>query len=165
MTEPPCAVSVRGARTQMRGGGILGYYWYIETDDGGAEASTFGDALRQLELLLFKLEASNLSRRINLVGIGQGATMALALALVWPELIAAVVAVDGGLPANLSSLPLELGDLGSTSVLFVASTDAHQFASAVTELQQRNGRCEVETCPADVRDGRISQWLGRTEGR
>lgn len=97
--EPDHAVlAIRGARTQIRDQFVHGYYWFIEHEPCHPEASTLGDALAQLELGLLEHEAQAGDAGFALVGRGQGATVALLLATGWPELVRAVVAIDGCLP-------------------------------------------------------------------
>ena len=111
-------VRVRGARTQMEDTYIKGYYWFIGPPER-PELSTFGDALHHLETLLLALAASAPAGKVALVGRGEGGTMALMLALVWPERVSRVVSIGGPLPANRAEFPLELRDGEGVRALLV----------------------------------------------
>lgn len=105
---------VRGPRAQTQGGNGVscGHFWYIGPQDR-PELSTFGDGLYQAEILLLE-QAEN--GPVYLAGRGQGASIALTLAALWPDHVASVSAWQGGLPLNLDRMPLEFGDLSTLSV-------------------------------------------------
>lgn len=165
LVESHLVVTVRGARTQMIDGRILGYYWYVATDTGGPEPSTFGDGLHQLELLLLTLDRESPGRNIHLVGFGQGGTMALTLGLVWPELVAGIVAVDAGLPDNLDRLPIESRALDGLDVLLVSTDDgadrglAQRLEATGAELAALGGRVGTMQAAAADLDDRIARWI------
>jgi predicted esterase len=75
------------------------YSWYLIQEIGRPEPATFGESLVQLELLLGELamEADE-GARFLLVGLGQGAVLALTLALLHPERMLGVAALAGWLP-------------------------------------------------------------------
>lgn len=108
------ALCVRGPRAQTQGGNGIscGHFWYIGPQDS-PELSTFGDGLYQAELLLLEQAAGG---KIGLAGRGQGASVALTLAALWPDHVGAVQVWGGGLPLNLARMPLELGDLGTMAI-------------------------------------------------
>lgn len=115
--------AVRGPRAQMAGNGreVHGYYWYIGESLSQPEASTFGDGLFQVEQLLFDLlEKENQGQKFILVGQGQGGVVALTLAMIWPELLQSVVAIDATLPENLLELPLEAKRLDGVRFLLIS---------------------------------------------
>lgn len=70
-----------------------GFSWYLGETPEQPEAASFGDALAQVELFAFSL-----SRPFVLFGEGQGAVLAMTLALYAPERLEGVVARGGGLP-------------------------------------------------------------------
>jgi predicted esterase len=146
-------VSVRGARTQMEMGLIKGYYWHLGRLDQ-PELSTLGDALSHLELLLVGL-ARETGKRIALVGTGEGGGIALLLSLLWRELVAGAVSIDGPLAANIAAMPLSIGPAADLPVL-LAERDTNLSATAVA-LTARGA--SVTTLPAS--DQAIADWLGR----
>lgn len=81
--------------------------WYLG-DEVGPEPSSFGLALIALERFVLH-ERSSLAGRTDgtqapiLMGVGQGATLCLALARCWAEALAGVIAIDG----RLSELPTQ----------------------------------------------------------
>lgn len=106
---------------------VVGYTWYIGPLDRPAPVF-FGDALAEIERFLWDeldRQETDQPERPFLIGIEQGAVMALATALAAPDLISGVVAVDGALPivpgwepplAPLDGLPvLLIGDLNARS--------------------------------------------------
>ncbi|MFT4014651.1 MAG: hypothetical protein QM682_14910 [Paracoccus sp. (in: a-proteobacteria)] len=104
-------IAVRSARTQTRGSLAppKGSFWFIGPPDR-PELSTLGDALYQLDLLLEDLREVDGIDRLNLLGHGEGAVVGLLLALVRPDRIASVVAIDPAFPANFDRMPLAVGD-------------------------------------------------------
>jgi predicted esterase len=91
-------IAPRSARWSRFGGGGR-FSWFTSVAPPLIEPIGFGDSLMQLERLLLDHVAEHEAHRdIVVVGIGQGGTMALALALLWPELIARLVAIGGFWP-------------------------------------------------------------------
>ena len=96
---------VRSARTQTRGslGPPVGPFWFI-----GAltrpELSTLGDGLAQLERLLAEIHAPH----VAILAQGEGAVVALCLALLRPDRITRLHLVGGAIPENLARMPLEM---------------------------------------------------------
>jgi predicted esterase len=70
-----------------------GFRWWIDDPDGRPDPASFGDSLAQLTT---RLEQLSVSDRWVLVGHGQGASMALAIASVAGDLLDGVVASNGG---------------------------------------------------------------------
>ncbi|HTT93374.1 MAG TPA: hypothetical protein VMF55_01775 [Solirubrobacterales bacterium] len=88
---------------------LSNYTWFHEVPGvADPEPVSFGRSLLDVEQLIHSLGAAADSPRPVLIGIGQGATVALASAAVVPEALAAVVAIGGRpvtLPAGAISLP------------------------------------------------------------
>ena len=78
----------RGVDPRRFGVPTEGSDWYVDGDP-----ASFGLCLAQLERVLLAREPG-----VLLVGDGQGAALALALACCWPERLAGVIAIDGALP-------------------------------------------------------------------
>jgi pimeloyl-ACP methyl ester carboxylesterase len=75
------------------------FSWFTSVAPPLIEPIGFGDGLMQLERLLLDHAAEHEAQRdIVVVGIGQGGTMALALAMLWPELVTRIVAIGGFWP-------------------------------------------------------------------
>lgn len=125
---------VRGPRAQTQGGNGLscGHFWYIGPQDR-PELSTFGDGLYQAEVLLLEQAGAG---KVNLAGRGQGATVALTLAALWPDHVAEVAAWEGGLPLNLDRMPLDFGNLAALGVSLYGLPEAvAQFTTTTLAAQ------------------------------
>lgn len=113
-------IAVQAPRLQTTGGlgHTHGHYWYF-----GAkltpELSTLGDALFELETLLLEIASMSRTERVGIIGGGEGGVMALLLALLWPEKLFEVVAIDAGLPHNLSDIPIEQRSLGGLKLSLI----------------------------------------------
>jgi pimeloyl-ACP methyl ester carboxylesterase len=110
-------IAVRSARTQTMGSLLppKGNFWFIGKPDW-PELSTFGDALHQLSLLLYDLRDVDGVSSLNLLGEGEGGTMALVLALSHPDRINHVTAIGSAFPGNFDRMPLHIGDIARLSV-------------------------------------------------
>lgn len=156
-------LAIRGARTQIRDQFVHGYYWFIEHEPCQPEASTLGDALAQLELGLLEHEGQAGGAGFTLVGRGQGATVALLLAAGWPELVRAVVAIDGCLPELPAGLAPAAGRLDALRVLLLASNaDAEERTLQAREVLEGRG-AQVESRRLEGEDGDavgvVAGWL------
>jgi pimeloyl-ACP methyl ester carboxylesterase len=98
-------IAIQAPRAQTVGETVVGYSWYLEPPGGPIELSTLGDALAQLEQGLLRLLDGGGSVPVAIVGEGQGGTMALLLASIWPELVTRAIAIGGSFP----ELPPEVG--------------------------------------------------------
>src|SRR5512135_2841233 len=77
--------------------------WFVEDEHGSIEPLGFADSLHQVEQFVFDTlddvrAAGGEESRLWLLGLGQGAVMALTISTYWPELFAAVMSIDGHLP-------------------------------------------------------------------
>lgn len=146
---------------------VVGYTWYIGPLDRPSPIF-FGDALSEIERFLWDdldRQASDQPELPFLLGVEQGAVMAIAAALAVPDLLSGVIAVDGALPivpgwdpplAPLADLPmLLLGDLPGRSDAPVLR--AHQLAHRLCHW----GAQATWTQPADPasRDRTMADWL------
>lgn len=152
---------------------VVGFTWYVGSIDRPAPVF-FGDALAEIERFLWdelERQETDLPERPFLVGVEQGAVMALATALAVPDLISGVIAVEGALPivpgwepplAPLESLPLLiLGDLAARSDAPVLRCEelAAQLDIWGGDALWSASRTETE------RDRAISEWMTRHEPR
>jgi pimeloyl-ACP methyl ester carboxylesterase len=88
LVEPP--------RVIYRGRHIVGRRWYVYNIDGTIEPATFADAVGALEL--FVRDVGERWGSPVVAGAGQGGELCLALAVLMPEALAGVVAVDAAVP-------------------------------------------------------------------
>jgi hypothetical protein len=117
--------------------------WYVATGSG-PDPHAFVLSLSALEETL--LEGSD--DRLPIVGIGQGAALALSLACCWPERLAAVVACKGDLPVFPPGGIAERPMVG-LPILCVA-------CDSMIALEHRGGRvAEHEVWD----DERVHRWL------
>jgi pimeloyl-ACP methyl ester carboxylesterase len=75
----------------------VGRRWYVTSIDGEIEPATFADALYAVEQLAIAAH-EEWDRPPLLIGHGQGAELALALALLVPDRLAGVAAVGAAIP-------------------------------------------------------------------
>lgn len=153
----------RAARTQMIEIEVLGHFWFVETAPGLPEVSTFGDALFQVEALALELEKSS-GRKLALFGQGQGGVLALTMALIWPEIVGAVVALDAGLPGNISEFPVDLKEVCDVSVLLARlnqSLDPWEQDAITTaaELRAHGATVELVSDSPSGTESAVCQWL------
>lgn len=82
------------------GHAIVGYTWFVGPNEQPSPVF-FGDALAEIERFLWdEIDRQETSRAELpfLIGVGQGAIMALAAAAAVPDLLSGVIAIDGFLP-------------------------------------------------------------------
>jgi pimeloyl-ACP methyl ester carboxylesterase len=142
-------VAVRSARTQMEDTGIKGYYWFLGAHER-PELSTLGDGLYHLEKLLL---AMTKDAPVTLVGVREGGTMALTLALVWPDLISGVASLGGVVPTSLDSLPVSLQPLDGLPILL--ADNGTDLATTVITLIERGGEVERRT---QASEADVASW-------
>ena len=111
------------------------YTWYYAEEPNRPEPITFGDSLIQLEQLVYEISEQNQAgyEPLYLLGLDQGALLALALALVVPDYLAGVVAICGCLP-EISGWPLPDRELNNLPVQLVYEPEDSQLPSALVEL-------------------------------
>jgi pimeloyl-ACP methyl ester carboxylesterase len=88
LVEPP--------RIIYRGRQTVGRRWYVDNIDGTIEPATFADAVGALER--FVRDVGERWGAPVVAGAGQGGELCLALAVLMPEALAGVVAVDAAVP-------------------------------------------------------------------
>ncbi len=152
---------------------IVGNTWYVGPLDRPAPVF-FGDALAEIERFLWDeldRQKTDTPERPFLLGVEQGAVMALATGLAVPDLISGVIAVDGALPvvpgwepplAPLEGLPvLLLGDLGATSD---APVLRRQELSRQLDVWGGTATWSAPTTEED-RDRAMATWLSQQTPR
>lgn len=110
-----------------------GFSWYLGADPCVPEAASFGDALAQLDLF-----ASSMERPFVLVGEGQGAVLAVTLALFAPARLVAVHA-RGAAMARIDGWSAPERDLRGIEFRLHAM-DGAEHGEAVAGLRRRGAR-------------------------
>ncbi|WP_066557197.1 alpha/beta hydrolase-fold protein [Croceicoccus bisphenolivorans] len=121
----------------------------------------FGDALIQLEALTLDEVSAQPAGGCVLVGVGQGGSMALVLAAIWPELFSAVIAIGAMWPKVPGWQPPDLA-MPRTPVLLAGGWDGlsdclTQRGAAVSEIAS----AEAGPVLADA----CRQWLSANSRR
>lgn len=150
------------------GRSIVGYTWFIGPFERPSPLF-FGDALAEIERFLWDEVDRQDTERVELpflVGVEQGAIMALATAAAVPELISGVIAIDGFLPvvpgwepplAPLDGLPVLLIDPPSRETLGERVLSGETL---VRTLQEWGGDVTREIAPAEpVPSEVITAWM------
>lgn len=124
--EDRLRIAVRAPRVQTMGGSGMtrGHFWYIGPRER-PELSTLGDGLYQLELLIDETWQAYGQRPLGLLGRGEGGTIALLAACLFPDRFSHVVALDAVLPVNLADMPIEPRRLDGVNVLLAGPDDHH----------------------------------------
>jgi len=115
-----------------------GYSWYFDFAVGQPEPATFGDCLIELETLIYDLYEEDDQRRLFILGYGQGATLALALASVVPDFLSGVIAIGGSVP-SIKGWTAPFTDLKRLPILLIG---AHS-AGTVERLTGMNANVDV----------------------
>jgi pimeloyl-ACP methyl ester carboxylesterase len=154
---------------------IVGYTWFVGPNDRPSPLF-FGDALAEIERFLWDeidRQETDQPGLPYLIGVGQGAIMALAAAAAVPDLLSGVIALDGFLPivpgwepplVPLDGLPLLVLESGnanapaSDGVLAGERLEStyRAWGAAVTRLPIASG--EISGAP-------MSSWLRQQSPR
>lgn len=135
------------------------YSWFSSVAPPFIEPIGFGDSLMQLESFVLEHHCAVAVRGTTIVGIGQGGTMAIALAALWPELFRAVVAVDASWP-EVRGWHLPERDMSGMTLLVVAG------GSEVRQrLIARHGRVDAvdRVEPGEALVQVCRQWMSNRE--
>jgi phospholipase/carboxylesterase len=143
-----------GPRALYTGRALLATYWYVATDHTRPDGPSFGDVLFHVEQFLLDVEERRGGDRAGtlLLGDEQGAVLALAMAVVRPELLTGVVALRGCLPEVAGWEPLA-SDLDGLPVLLVVDPADDAVSSdrvADTEHVLLAAGAHVSTLTAEV---------------
>jgi pimeloyl-ACP methyl ester carboxylesterase len=112
--------------------------WYVGHDT----SDPHGFMLSLLQLERFVLDIRSASELPIIVGAGQGAALALALASCWPERLRAVVAIDGSAP-RLPAEALEPRPLAGLPVLLIAPSARARAAAEQLARQGAQTTCRT----------------------
>jgi pimeloyl-ACP methyl ester carboxylesterase len=119
MTGGQRLIVPRSARWSGYGDGGR-YSWFSSISPPSVEPIGFGDSLIQLEALTLEYATAGERAGTVLVGIGQGGTMALCLAALWPEVIKGVIAIEAFWP-EVAGWELPERDMSPVHVLLISS--------------------------------------------
>ena len=149
---------------------IVGYTWYIGPL---AQPSPvyFGDGLAEIERFLWDeidRQAPGPAELPFLIGVEQGAIMALAAAAAVPDLISGVIAIDGFLPVVPGWTP-PLAQLDGLPILLLGSArNVPPNADVLTDdvlaetFSSWGGTVEQAANPTDSVPGEVmADWIGR----
>jgi predicted esterase len=115
--------------------GYAGYSWYLGDDPERPEAASFGDVLAELDLFVAALD-----RPFVLTGRGQGAVLAMALALHAPEALAGVLC-EGAALAQIEGWTAPEHALDGISFV-VSDLDDLRFSRVREVLEARGARVD-----------------------
>jgi predicted esterase len=163
------------ARGIYRGIDNIGRTWFGGTL-ANPEPASFGDSLAQLERMLY----DDRQRREHwpehplwIVGVGQGAVLALAVALTVPELINGVIAVHGALPRFRDSTLLEDRPLTMPILMLNPSDDItislEQQQETVERLQKLGADAQLSAIPtvsefSEATTSLLEDWWAKHAG-
>lgn len=144
-------IAVRSARTQTKGGSgeVGGFFWYIGPRQS-PELSTLGDGLYQVEQLLSDYAALYEDKKFSILGIGEGAYMAVTLCATWPELFSKLILIDGGVPENFEKFPLDNPSLEGITV-YLKSSEPDQGILQQTLLEKLGAQVEAFSDLAQIK--------------
>jgi pimeloyl-ACP methyl ester carboxylesterase len=142
----------------LRGEGL--YNWFTTPGRGQVDPVGFGDSLAQLELLLLSLGEEPASAPVGAVGFGQGASMAAALAALWPERFAWLVLVGGFWPQLPDDLLPARPMLG---LPVLAIPDGNGGTFEIDILAGRGAQVVAEQPAETLAPASIGQWIAAIE--
>jgi pimeloyl-ACP methyl ester carboxylesterase len=160
-------IAIQGPRAQTLAETVVGYSWYLEPPGGPIELSTLGDALAQLEQGLLRLLDGGGSVPVTIVGEGQGGTMALLLASIWPELVTRAVAIGGSFPQLPPEVGLPSGAMTGVRIVLLSGDPNGGRVDDAAAARLRDRGAAVETVDlGQTGAGRaawVSAWLADTD--
>lgn len=129
-----------------------GYSWFFNFADGSPEPATYGDCLMELENLVYDIRARHSTKvPIIVLGIDQGAVLALGLCGVLPDYLAGVAAIGGHVPKIKGWTPPYEDLVRLPSLLIGDDATTQEFAAASQQ--------EMQDCNADVTSRMVSGVL------
>lgn len=131
IVAPQAARPCNPFQSNLAAGGYAGFSWYLGDSPDRPEAASFGDALVQLDRLVRSLD-----RPFVLAGEGQGAVLAVTLALHMPDLLAGVIAEGAAVPM-IEGWQLPTVSMPGVDVV-LGGLDAQARGRALAVLAERN---------------------------
>lgn len=138
----------------LRGAGL--FNWFTSPERGKVDPIGFGDSLVQLELLLLALDEGDSNVRLGVIGFGQGAAIAAALVVLWPERFA-WLALAGGFWPDLPDHLLPIRPMWGLPVLAVR--DGSGQLSDTTVLADRGAIVVNAARPQEEPQATIREWI------
>jgi pimeloyl-ACP methyl ester carboxylesterase len=146
LVEPP--------RVIYRGRHVVGRRWYVDNIDGTVEPATFADVVGALEQ--FVQDVGERWRAPVVVGAGQGGELCLALAILMPEALAGVVAIDAAVP-QVRGWQYPDRRARSLPILLIAQKRSADRES-VRQLERLGAAVSFEQAPAQEMLEAVSAW-------
>ena len=116
-----------------------GREWFLQSEAGDIEPTTFGDGLFQVEQFTLGVSAKHdRSERapLLLLGIGQGGMLALTMACLWPEMVDGAVAIKACLP-EIQGWSVPEGPMNGLPIMLVCDTEDTELSE---DMVKRSGR-------------------------
>jgi predicted esterase len=123
-----------------------GHSWFFNFADGSPEPATYGDCLMELENLVYDIRERHSSKApIIVLGIDQGAVLALGLCGVVPDYLAGVAAIGGHVPKIKGWTP-PYKDFARLPSLLIRDDVTTQESDALTRLEMQDCNAAVTLC-------------------
>jgi predicted esterase len=123
-----------------------GHSWFFNFADGTPEPATYGDCLMELENLMYDIRVRYSSKvPIIVLGIDQGAMLALGLCGVMPDYLAGVAAIGGHVPRIKGWTP-PYKDFVRLPSLLIRDDVTTQESDAVIQQEMQDCNAAVTLC-------------------
>ncbi len=163
-------IGLQSSKGVYIGRDVVGYTWYIGPLHQPSPIF-FGDALSDIERFLWdEIDRGEADRHglPFLVGVEQGAIMALATALAVPDLLSGVIAIDASFP-DVSGWEPPLAPLENLPILLVKPAVVESLPAGLltgealtAQFADWGAEVTVENAGSDeLLTGKIAEWLER----
>jgi predicted esterase len=123
-----------------------GHSWFFNFTDGSPEPATYGDCLMELENLVYDIRERHSAKvPIIVLGIDQGAVLALGLCGVIPDYLAGVVTI-GGLVPRIKGWTPPREDFARLPALLIRDATALRESDALMQHEMQECNAEVTPC-------------------
>jgi predicted esterase len=144
-----------------------GHSWFFNFADDSPEPATYGDCLMELENLVYDIRERHSSKvPIIVVGIDQGAVLALGLCGVVPDYLVGVAAIGGNVPKIKGWTP-PFADFMGLPALLIRDDAATQESDAVIQRDMQDRNATVTLCRVDgvlksplLAAASLRRWMG-----
>ena len=144
-----------------------GHSWFFNFAEGSPEPATYGDCLMELENLVYDIREHHSSKvPIIVIGIDQGAVLALGLCGVVPDYLAGVAAIGGHVPKIKGWAPPYEDFMGLPSLL-IRDAAATQGSDAIIQREMQDCNADVTLCRVGgvlksplLAAAPLRQWIG-----
>jgi pimeloyl-ACP methyl ester carboxylesterase len=160
-------IGLESTKGVFTGRGIFGYSWFVGTLDQPSPAH-FGESLANIERFLWDeidRQPAGQKELPFLLGVEQGAIMALATAAAVPDLLSGVIAIDAAFPivpgwmpplAPLDRLPILVID---TPLAPQSQGDALRGRALVDQFKRWNAEIAYRRSCQDIPQDDMDAWL------